>query len=518
MKKGSNAPRILPVKGVCILGVILLCASFVSNVAAEPIAFPGAEGFGRNAVGGRGGDVYVVTHLNDAGPGSFREAVSKGHRTVIFNVSGVIEIKDRVVVADHITIAGQTAPGDGVVIYGNGLSFSGADHTIVRYMRFRMGTGGDKGKDAVTIAEGSPMMFDHVSVSWGRDETFSISGKDGFFTIQDSIIAQGLQSHSCGGLLQNWGGISILRTLYIDNHTRNPKVKGVNQFINNVIYNWQAAGYILGGSSAQSHANVTGNYFIAGPQTGDRSPFTRGNENFHLYACDNYYDANRNGSLDGRLLLQDEYTVVDWQTQPFDYPAVKNLYTPQTACKMIISQAGASMPARDRVDHLLIRELTSFGVRGKIIADEKQLPTHGPGQLRTGQPPKDTDSDGMPDYWECSIPGLDVNKTDSNGDLNNDGYTNLEHYLNWLAAQHAVGNQNVPLNIDLKQFTMGFDDDAVYTLQNAAHGQVVLLPDGHTAQFTPATNYAGLAAFEFTVNDGDTVSCSVELLIAAGDK
>ncbi|KAG8743530.1 hypothetical protein FRC12_015042 [Ceratobasidium sp. 428] len=185
------------------------------------LAFPGAEGFGANALGGRGGSVYIVTNLNDSGSGSFRDAVSQPNRIVVFAVGGVIKITSRVVVSDHVTIAGQTAPGGGITIYGNGLSYSNAHHTITRYIRFRMGKGGDSGKDGITIADGHDMIFDHISVSWGRDETFSINGDVSNITISDSIIAQGLETHSCGGLMQtDTGGISIIRSLYIDNKTR----------------------------------------------------------------------------------------------------------------------------------------------------------------------------------------------------------------------------------------------------------------------------------------------------------
>jgi len=165
-----------------------------------------------------------------------------------------------------------------------------------------MGKGGDSGKDAITIAEGKNMVFDHVSVSWGRDETFSVSGKVSNVTIQNSIIAQGLETHSCGGLIQTDGGVSLFRNLYIDNKTRNPKVKGKNDFQNNVssesstravrivlltefiqvVYNWGGGGgYIAGDSDGQSQANIVSNYFIAGPSTGSTAAFTRGNANFH---------------------------------------------------------------------------------------------------------------------------------------------------------------------------------------------------------------------------------------------
>ena len=148
------------------------------------------------------------------------------------------------------------APGDGVVVYGNRVSFSGADDLICRYLRVRMGINGREGKDAAGIAYGSDMIFDHMSVTWGRDECFSINGdpkkpadQPRNITIQNSFIGQGLQPHSCGGLIQTTinDGVTLYRNLYIDNKTRNPKVKGLNQFVNNVLYNWGNGGaYIMG--------------------------------------------------------------------------------------------------------------------------------------------------------------------------------------------------------------------------------------------------------------------------------
>ncbi len=491
--------------------------SLTNPTFAAPLAFPGAEGFGCNATGGRGGTVYHVTNLNDSGPGSFRDAVSQSHRIVVFDVSGIILIKSRIVVADHIMIAGQTAPGDGITIYGDGLSFSSADHSIVRYMRFRMGVNGSKGKDAITIAEGSPMIFDHVSVSWGRDETFSISGENGFFTIQNSIIAQGLDTHSCGGLIQNWGGISILRSLYIDNKTRNPKVKGVNQFINNIIYNWRAAGYILGDSSAESHANILNNYYIAGPESGQSPPFSRGNENFHLFAQQNFYDANINGALDGQALIAADYGIVSWQSQPYDYPPIETIYHPETAYKVILSCAGATLPNRDEVDHFLLNELKSLGKEGKIISDESQLPTQGPGTLNNGKTPQDTDQDGMPDFWEKTFPELNPNQADHNQDTNQNGYTNLEDYLNWLGSWHAVAPKNSYLNIDLHQFTNGFNSDAKYTIDDCSSGAAQLQADGHTIKYQPTRDYTGIDTVSFTVNDGNKMSGKIYILVANSD-
>jgi autotransporter-associated beta strand protein len=414
-------------------GMVIAIAHSAFTSAQVPLpAFPGAAGFGANARGGRGGNVYTVTNLNDSGPGSFRDAVSQPNRYVVFAVGGVIRINSRISVAPNLTIAGQTAPGEGITIYGNGLSFSNANNTVTRYLRVRMGVVGDSGADAVTIAQGDNMIFDHVSVSWGRDETFSVSGTASNITVQDSIIAQGLFSHSAGGLMETSGGVSIVRCLYIDNTTRNPKVKGVNEFVNNVVYNWgTGGGYILGDSAGQSFVNVIENYYINGPSTGIQ-PFTRGNLNFHIYAQNNYHDDNLNGQLDGAVVPQSGYTTVDWITTPFAYPTVGGLNVlPATeAYDHVIANAGTSL-VRDRVDLRLIEEAQSLGALGQIISNENDPPMNGPGPVAGGRAPADADLDGMPDYWEIAA-GLNPNLADHNGDADGNGYTNLEDYLNSL--------------------------------------------------------------------------------------
>lgn len=502
-----------------VLGILVVVQAVSLAAAGEDRlpAFPGAEGFGRWAAGGRGGTVYPVTNLNDSGPGSFRDAVSAPNRTVVFEVGGVIRIDSRIIVRDHITIAGQTAPGEGIMIYGNGLSYTDADSTITRYMRYRMGVEGDKGKDTVTIADGTDMIFDHCSIYWGRDETFSISGgrgeNPGLVTIQNCIIAQGLETHSCGGLIQNFNGVSILRSLYINNHTRNPKVKGVNDFTNNVVYNWDVGAYILGDSEADSYANIVNNYFINGPDTGS-SAFTRGNLNFHLFAENNWQDANRNGVLDGEVLGKPAYGTVDWQPTPYDYPAVETLLSPEASVKLAASAAGAVYPVRDRIDRRMISELLSFGTEGEQITNENNAPIGGVGRLEGGTAPTDTDRDGMPDYWERAVAGLNPEAADNNGDLDGNGYTNLEDYLNWLGGPHAETRKNMFADVDLRRFTSGFDRGARYTVADVEHGTAVVLPDGHTVRFTPEADYAGPAGFRFTVDDGSLYSDRVRLLVS----
>ncbi|KAH4302111.1 hypothetical protein HBH64_110350 [Parastagonospora nodorum] len=384
------------------LGCLPFLLSFVSA-----LAFPGAEGFGRNAVGGRNGKVYVVNNLNDTGAGSLRDALSQPDRTIVFSVGGLIKIKDRMVVSKRISILGQTAPGDGITVYGNGWSFSNADDAVVRYIRIRMGKGGASGKDAITIAEGANMIFDHVSVSWGRDETFSISGSEvGNITIQNSIIGQGLETHSCGGLMQtNVGqGLSLFRNLYIDNKTRNPKVKGSNDFTNNVVYNWGGGGaYIAGDSEGASEANIVGNYFVSGPSSSVPA-FTRGNANFKAYVESNIYDSDKDGKLGGTTLEASSanYGGVAIQKTKYGHPAPEKILPASDALMLAVKLVGASL-VRDAVDKQLITELQSFGKLGQLMTDENASPMNGPGTIAGGTSWVDANGNGIPDDVESKF-------------------------------------------------------------------------------------------------------------------
>lgn len=409
------------------------------------LAFPGAMGFGRYAVGGRYGEVVHVTNLNDSGSGSLREAISQPNRIIVFDVGGVIKINERLVFKANQTIAGQTAPGDGITIYGNGTSFTNAHNTIVRYIRFRMGKIGDSGKDTVAIARGHDIIFDHVSISWGRDGNYDLNPDSGYeiknITLQNSIVAQGLQTHSTGGLMDVKGGSSIIRSLYIDNHTRNPKARGVLQFVNNVVYHWAVAGYILGdaGNPEQAIANgvrydgaVLGNMFISGPESND-AVMTRANQVYHLYAADNLYDSDKDGSLNPNELPQSAYGNVIWHNSPSsDYPDVP-LLSPHDALNHVITFAGASK-SRDAVDQFLINELQSWGLTGKTISDETSLGLPNVvGNIAGGKAPIDSDKDGMPDTWESNR-GLNPNNpADAFQDDDGNGWINLEEYINGLA-------------------------------------------------------------------------------------
>lgn len=402
--------------------------------SGTPLAFPGAQGFGRFTVGARGKDVYHVTNLNDSGPGSFRDAISQSYRTVVFDVGGVIKITSRLIFKPNLTIAGQTAPGGGITIYGDGTSFSGAHHNIIRYMRFRMGVGGESAKDTVAVAHGHDMIWDHCSISWGRDGNFDLNPSSGEtitnITLQDSIVAQGLQTHSTGGLVVS-AGTSIIRSLWIDNNSRNPKARGTLQFVNNIIYNWVTSGYILGDTAGRSDGAMVGCYFIPGPET-KGGTLDSPTPAYNIYATGNYYDSNKNGILDGKLLGKGDFGTATWcETPSVEFPPVPAL-TAQEALHYVTKHAGASL-WRDEVDRYVFTELASLGKSGKTINNESSLGlANMVGAVPGGTAPIDTDQDGMPDAWEEKS-GLDKNNPDDrNGDRNGDGWTNLEDYINGL--------------------------------------------------------------------------------------
>jgi pectate lyase len=394
--------------------------------AAAPVAFPGAEGFGAQVTGGRGGEVYHVTTLNDSGPGSFRDAVSRGPRIVVFDVGGYITLASPLHIAGNITIAGQTAPGDGVSTRGYQISVSDSDNVIVRYMRFRHGLTPNQNRDAVGIDSGSNMIFDHVSTSWGRDETFSINSSTNI-TVQYSIIAEGLSPHSCGGLVQS-DGVTLSHNLYLHNKTRNPKSKGRLQYVNSVIYDWGSDAYILGDSAGVSNANAVGNYFVKGPSSSG-GPFSRANANYHIYASGNFYDGDVDGQLDGRETTQADLGPATVEDRPFAFPPV-TVESAQQAYQSVLAGAGASHP-RDAIDTRLVNDVVRQ--TGAIISDPESV--GGFGTLRGGTPPPDGDRDGMPDAWER---GHGLNPADPSDAKATDttGYTHVETYLNELAAGH----------------------------------------------------------------------------------
>ncbi|MCD7710029.1 MAG: T9SS type A sorting domain-containing protein, partial [Porphyromonadaceae bacterium] len=437
------------------------------------LAFPGAEGYGRFARGARASSsptVYHVTNLNDSGTGSFRDAVSEPNRIIVFDVSGIIKISSRIVFSKNLTVAGQTAPGSGVVVYGDGVTFSNCSDLIVRYMRFRMGSGGTSGKDAAGTASGQNMIFDHCSVSWGRDETFSINadGKNGGvgdITIQKTIISQGLLPHSAGGLCQPSGdtlGVTLYRNFYADNNTRNHKVKGLNQYINNVVYNWgSGGGYNLGGDSAGSiYADVEGNYFVRG-QSGSGNGVGSGNELTYVYQRGNKTDTDKDGTLNGRdMTYEDDFssatamssfeelnnTIPSGHVQS-EIPSMSE--TADEALAWIIDSVGACVPDRDEVDEYVINELLTYGLEGALISEEGALALNNKvGNFYTGDKPLDSDNDGIPDDWETEN-GLDPTDASDAVTYADNGYLWIENYVNSL-VDNPVPFLKYPISVATK--------------------------------------------------------------------
>lgn len=487
-----------------LLTFCMAFACLAGAVADELIAFPGAEGYGRFARGARAGEnptVYHVTNLNDSGTGSFRDAISQPNRIIVFDVSGVINLKSGLVFSKNLTIAGQTAPGSGIVIYGKRTSFSGASDIIVRYLRIRMGENGESGKDAAGIANGSNMIFDHCSISWGKDETFSINsdGKNGGvgnITIQKTIISQGLLPHSAGGLCQptnTVGGVTLYRNLYADNNTRNHKVKGLNQYINNVVYNWgSGGGYNLGGDSeGRIWADVQSNYFIQGPNSGGNGVGS-GNQLTTVYQRGNKTDMSRDGVLNGRDMDENDFAratrvdsfedLLQSEEYPSEHPhapIASMSMTAEEAYQWVVDSVGACLPDRDEVDEYVIGELRSLGNKGAILSSEKALMlVNGVGNIYNAPKPLDTDNDGMPDEWEKAN-GLDPNDATDAVKVAANGYLNIENYINSIPAS-PVPFLKYPVEILAK--SLGTDSITVaFECHEKATGakiRVEVMPEG----------------------------------------
>ena len=407
---------------------------------AQQLAFPGAEGFGRFATGGRGGQVYHVTNLEDSGSGSFRDAVSEPGRTVVFDVAGVINIKSKIAAKPRITVAGQTAPGDGIVIYGTGVGF--ADSSIIRYVRFRGSINMPRGACTVTADNSKDVIFDHVSVEWGRWDDFHIKGTSNI-TLQYCLIGEPIDPQRFGALFEDPHNVTVHHCLWIDNHSRNPKAKAGIEYINNVVYNWGVNGLVGGHSGANHYQDVIGNYFIAGPNSGHAflGMFTTTD---HVYHRGNYVDMNKDGILNGRLVVDTDFVskkvkpaiVVDsnslkgatLQRKP-NFKLDVTVDEAVVAYQKVLTGAGASLH-RDEVDSRIIGYLHSLGKDGKIFKTEAEA--GGQGKIKPAAALRDSDGDGIPDAWETAH-GLDpMNAKDANLISGKSGYTNLENYLNSL--------------------------------------------------------------------------------------
>ncbi|MBL7153882.1 MAG: pectate lyase [Phycisphaerae bacterium] len=428
-------------------------------------AFPGAEGFGAYAQGGRGGRVIEVTNLNDSGPGSLRDAVNaEGPRIVVFRVSGTIDLKSGLSIRNpYITIAGQTAPGDGICLKTYSLSVA-AEHVIIRFIRCRPGDNAKFEGDAISISTGRHIIVDHCSASWSVDETLSAStsGQLGDVTVQWCIISESLNNsshhkgaHGYGSLIRGgWGnGYTFHHNLYAHHRGRLPRPGNYNSrskdpdgfifdFRNNVVYNWagSAAGYNADGSNGVdsiTKMNFVGNYYKRGANSNGSLVFSETTRTAKAFFADNAMNGVSPGdpwSLVAFRNFTAEQLQRYKQAKPIPVPRVITDDSTR-AFKRVLAQAGAALPKRDAVDTRVINGVING--TGRIIDDEQDV--GGWPVLKSAKPPVDTDHDGMPDDWEKSH-GLNPNdKTDGAKDRDGDGYTNIEEYLNHLALPISNG-------------------------------------------------------------------------------
>jgi hypothetical protein len=424
---------------------------------AQITSFPGAEGYGKYTTGGRGGKVIYVTNLNDNGKGSLRAAIKDtAKRTIVFAVSGTIYLQKQLEIKNgNVTIAGQTAPGDGICIAGYPFSVE-ADNVIIRFMRFRMGDINMAQDDALGGVGCKNIIIDHCSVSWSTDECASFY-KNQNATLQWCIVSESLYksvhkkgSHGFGGI---WGGINATfhHNLIAHHSSRNPRFNGTRlgqtltdkvDYRNNVIYNW---GYnsAYGGEGGQY--NIVANYYKAGPATAkkkaNRIVQISAEDNLIpgvFYVADNYVDGNPVVSSDnwnGGVDTEAEISKVK-ANQPFSSEPIREQKA-EDAYLMVLKTAGASL-CRDSVDKRIVEEVKTgsakFGATyeggGKGIIDS-QKEVGGWPELKSLPAPLDSDSDGMPDEWEIANK---LNPTDpsDNKSIHDTNYTNLEVYINGL--------------------------------------------------------------------------------------
>ena len=475
--------------------------------ASIPV-FPGAEGGGAFTPGGRGGKVVVVTSLADAGPGTLREACETGGaRVVVFNVAGIIRLSTPIHLrAPYITIAGQTAPGDGICVTGSSFLIDTHD-VVLRHIRFRRGAQDVAFRD--DAVGGNPVgniMIDHVSASWGLDENMSIYRhvyeRDSIthkgeklptvnVTIQNSIFSEAMDSynHAFGSTI---GGHNSLfaRNLWASNISRNCSVgmDGGFNFVNNVVYNWWNRS--VDGGDNKSFFNIINNYFKPGPITPLDKPISyrllkpeAGRDKSHpisfgkAFVSGNIVEGNAKvtkNNWDGGVQLAEEFKLEDYVKdirvdKAFEMPmSSANIMSTKNVYNFVLQNAGANFPKRDAVDTRVVktvvtgkaiyvedaplfipkyvkRRLSADSYKQGIITDIRQvggLPEY------KGQPVIDTDMDGMPDAWEKAN-GLNPNDpTDAVKDCNGDGYTNIEKYINGIDTKKKVDWKNPKNNHD----------------------------------------------------------------------
>jgi pectate lyase len=467
-KKYSTINKTNQMRKIILTGLISILT--ILNLWSQQLAFPTAEGYGKFSKGGRSGVVYEVTNLNDSGEGSLRAAVEASEpRTVVFRVSGTIVLESPLKIKyPFITIAGQTAPGDGICIRKNPISID-ADHVIIRYIRVRLGdeSGGDY--DAVSSRYTKHLILDHISSSWSVDECMSIYHCDSI-TVQWCLISESLShsnhvkgSHGFGGIWgSNYG--TYHHNLFAHHSSRNPRMAsgcGYTDYRNNVIYNW---GYnsLYGGEKQQvgndkfdfAEFNIVGNYYKPGPATrpGEvmyriaNPSFRSENDCGKWYIADNFVEGNTtvsvdnwNGGVQTKIPFEKIRLNEPWPSMPINQQKAEEAY------KIVLENTGAILPKLDEIDARIIKEVREGNAtfEGKSykkqhqVADttivcgiiDTQKDVGGWPDLKNAPAPKDSDHDGMPDYWEDKNK-LNKENPDDRNVIASDGYTMLEKYLN----------------------------------------------------------------------------------------
>lgn len=419
--------------------------------------FPGAEGFGTHTIAGRGGKVIEVTSLEDDGPGTLRAAVKDPNpRIIIFRVGGTIELETVLQINyPFVTIAGQTAPGGGIALKNAGLVITTHD-VLIQHLRVRPGNEGDVDadiNDSIEIlgrhgdVEGAyNVVLDHVSASWSEDEAVSTWYGAHDISISWSIISEALnrsrhrkETHSAGLLIGDSSyNVTIHHTLLAHNDFRNPLIVdgGTHDFINNVIYNWGVLPGEIIDNDANTFLNFIGNTYIPGPSselglfeivipTGQPKIYVEGNFGPHR-SSPTMDEWSLVGFGYGEGIAPETFrSMTKYETPPLTISSAAE------AMERVLSEAGAILPTRDAVDLRIVEDVK----RGTGFIINSPADVGGYPALATGIPPTDSDHDGMPDDWELEMGLNPEDSSDGNGDLDNNGYTNIEEYLHFLSEK-----------------------------------------------------------------------------------
>lgn len=454
------------------LGMIHACPTLVKAQAgvespvrgreAESVsipAFPGAEGYGAQTVGGRGGRVIQVTNLEDSGPGSFRAAVeAEGPRIVVFRVSGTISLQSDLVVQNpNITIAGQTAPGDGICLKNYKFLIE-ADEVIVRYLRIRRGRESGQDDDAMGIAGAENVIIDHCSLSWGCDEVINTWHGSKNITVQWTIISEGLH-HKQHGFAATLGGVnaSYHHLLIANCPGRNPSIGGNHRFQthnmdfrNSVIYNFGHRTF----DGKPSSVNVVNNYFKPGSNSTidvfariDEAGVYEAIPTAAWFLSGNVWEGNDDISENNKAGARG---ATEWLVdEPTPFAPVATV-SAREAYEMVLAKVGATLPRRDAVDRRIIKETRTgeptYGNKG-VVLDPSEV--GGWPELKSAPAPDDRDRDGMPDDWETHYDLDPTSVADGSRDADGDGYTNVEEYLNATNPQEKVDYTDPSNNVNV---------------------------------------------------------------------